>query len=241
MYECFSQFQDLWGIIIGILVCLVFGIKWLYVLIIQLGKVCFICESNSSTHQPMDDNTSSACSICGAQTQLEKSTPQQVLEHMAAHILFDTTLNHSHELCSLCMCPSPMCSIFVKKGHGTTAGSVVDIEWSTCINLAGHFTYATTSCSSDTSPCSNVPKICPLCPVGNPAVWSYNLNPLHSQHNLTSPTHFPIQIVLLTSEKESLKKRWDSCMKTHECRKTNKSKKVPIMLSKAHSSCLALQ
>ncbi|KAF8220691.1 hypothetical protein L208DRAFT_1332380 [Tricholoma matsutake] len=223
----------------------------------NLPSVCFICESDSSTCQPMDDDASSACSICGAQTQLDKSTPQRVLEHMATHILFDTTLNHSCELCSLCLHPSPMCSIFfffcfVKKGCGTTARSVVDIKWSTCINLAGHFNYATASRSSrqwhgslhssDTSPCSNVPRICPLCPVGSPAVWSYNLNShFHSRHNLISPTHFPIQIVLSTSGKEGLKKIWDSRMKTRKCRKTNKSKKVPIKLSKTHSSHLALR
>jgi hypothetical protein len=183
----------------------------------------------------------SPCSICGARSQLEKSNPQRVLEHMAAHILYDAGINQTHELCGLCLRPSPMCQIFLKKGRGAAAGYSMDLNKSICINLT-RFRYTLAEQSSEASPCTNVPKICPLCPKDNPAIWTYNLDShFRSLHKLTSPNHFPVQFHISASEKEALKKIWESRFKVRATRKMKKSKRVPMMLSEAHSSRLALR
>jgi hypothetical protein len=163
------------------------------------GKACFVCEADATTRRPVDESASSPCSLCGSRTQLEKSSPQRVLEHMAAHILYDTTINRHDELCGLCLRPTTMCRIFVRKDRGTTAGYGVDLKQSSCINLT-RFNYASAARSSESSPCSNVLVICLLCSKDDPAVWVYNLaTHFHLRHKVT-PDHFPTKFHLSTSE-----------------------------------------
>jgi hypothetical protein len=100
---------------------------------------------------------------------------QRVLEHMGAHIQFNATLNASEEYCRLCLCVSPMCKIYLTKGHGAGGRPSVDLSKSTCPNLIC-FNYKSAAQSSKRSPCSNVPVICSLCPVSSPAVWTYSLH-----------------------------------------------------------------
>lgn len=56
------------------------------------------------------------CAKCGPNVKLNRSNAQRILEHMGAHILHDATLNRSQEVCGLCLRPSPMCRLLVKKG-----------------------------------------------------------------------------------------------------------------------------
>lgn len=203
------------------------------------GKACFVCEADTTTQGPIGESDT-PCSLCGSRTQLEKSTPQRVLEHMAAHILYDNSINRHDEFCGLCLRPVAMCRIFVRKGRGTNASYGIDLQRSSCINLA-RFKFANAARSSEGSPCSNVPVICPLCSRDDQAVWKYNLDShFRTRHRLT-PQHFPIQFHLSTSEKEGLKKTWDSRFKIRATRKSAKSKPPPMMLSEAHSSRLALR
>ena len=206
----------------------------------QSGKACFVCEDDATTRGPADESANSPCSLCGLRTQLEKSNPQRVLEHMAAHILYDVTINRHDELCGLCLRPATMCRIFIRKGRGTTASYGIDLKRSLCINLT-RFNYASAARSSESSPCSNVPMICPLCSKDDPAVWAYNLASHFCLRHKLTPMHFPIQSHLSTSEREGLKKIWDSRFKVRATRNSAKSKLAPMMLSEAHSSRLALR
>jgi hypothetical protein len=169
------------------------------------------------------------------------SKAQHVLEHMGAHLLFDTSLDRSLELCGLCLRPAPICLIFLKKGRGVAAGYSIDYSRSTCINMV-RFKYATASRSSETSPCSNVPRICPLCPANNPAVWTYNFD-IHfgRRHKITSPVNFPMQVQLSESEKDGLRRKWETRFKLRNSRNLKKSKKNPLVCSAAHSTRLALR
>jgi hypothetical protein len=132
-----------------------------------------------------------------------------VLEHMAAHILHDGNIDRSHEPCGLCLRPAPICVIYLRSTRGAPGAVSVDMKRSTCLNLV-RFSYADASRSSENSPCSNVPRLCPLCPNDKPAVWTYNF-PSHfrARHNLTNQNHFPCNYPLSMSEKDGLKVIWE--------------------------------
>src|SRR6202453_4578494 len=103
------------------------------------------------------------------------------------------------------------------------------------------FNYASTSRSSETSPCSNVPIQCPLCPVNSPAVWTYNIEShFHGRHKIVSPANFPVHFQLSESEKDGMKKKWESRYKFRKSRNM-RNKKMPMVTSDAHSSRLALR
>ncbi|KAJ7824027.1 hypothetical protein B0H13DRAFT_1919358 [Mycena leptocephala] len=60
---------------------------------------------------------------------LDISHGQRILEHCAAHLLYDSSINRQHELCGLCMRPAPMCVFYLKKVNGNPQ---IDWERSTC-------------------------------------------------------------------------------------------------------------
>jgi hypothetical protein len=212
----------------------------LYLIWAILGEVCFVCEREGDTSHPGD--AQSNCSVCGPRAQLDQSNAQRILEHMGAHILNDPSLDRSKEMCGLCLRPSPMCRIILRKGRGSSTGYNVDREKSVCINLV-RFNYASAADSSSRSPCSNVPVICPLCPTSSPAVWKYSL-PIHfrDRHKITSPDNLPIQVRISESEKDAMKVIWDARLKVRQARRSKKSKTAaPMVISQAHRSRLALR
>lgn len=98
------------------------------------GKANFICEYDDVTHPPFN-KSSSDCSICSAKVQLDRLNARCILEHMAAHILYDTTING--EACGLCLQQTPMCQLVLKKGWGADleANYSLDLKKSTCAKL----------------------------------------------------------------------------------------------------------
>ncbi|KAH9064927.1 hypothetical protein EDB87DRAFT_1539891, partial [Lactarius vividus] len=126
------------------------------------------------------------------------------------HILHDSLLDTSEELCGLCLRPAPMCQIYLRKCHGTAGSISVDCKKSKCTNMTC-FNYTTASTSSKTSPCLNVLMICPHCPNGSPAIWRYSLHAhFRDRHCIQSPGDFPIMVCLSQSEKDSMQKVWNS-------------------------------
>ncbi|KAF8257898.1 hypothetical protein EI94DRAFT_1626623 [Lactarius quietus] len=165
--------------------------------------VCFVCDE-----RPIDfahpNSESGDCSRCEPSVTLNWKNSQCVLEHMGAHIQHDSLLDSSEEICGLCLRPAPMCQLYLRKVRGVSGSVTVDCKKSNCINLI-HFSYAAASTSSESSPCSNIPITFPLCPDGNPAVWTYSLHAhFGGQHRLQSPAHFPIMIKLSQSEKDGM-------------------------------------
>ena len=144
---------------------------------------CFVCDEKL-TDDVNRTSQSSDCSRCGPAVSLNWKNGQHVLEHMGAHVLHDSMLDSSEELCGLCLCPAPMCQLYLRKARGIASNFSVDHKKSSCVNLI-HFNYATASTSSEASPCSNVPITCPLCPDGSSAVWAYSLH----AHFCHDPSH----------------------------------------------------
>jgi hypothetical protein len=150
---------------------------------------------------------------------------------MAAHVICNKLLDSSEERCGLCLCPAPMCQLYLRKPHGTTANTSMDYKKSHCVNLI-HFNYATASTSSQASLCSNVPLTCPLCPDGSPAVWKYSLYAhFRGRHRLQLCAHFPLKVSLPQSEKNGVQKIWNSRYKLPK----NPQLKIE---EKCQSSCL---
>ncbi|KAJ7831622.1 hypothetical protein B0H14DRAFT_3713311 [Mycena olivaceomarginata] len=54
---------------------------------------------------------------------------QRILEHCAAHLLYDSSINRQHELCGLCMRPSADARLLPQKANGNPQ---IDWEKSTC-------------------------------------------------------------------------------------------------------------
>jgi hypothetical protein len=104
------------------------------------------------------------------------------------------------------------------------------------------FAYAVAATSTASSPSSNVPIRCPICPTAAPCVWRYNL-PYHmrSKHPAISLTRHQSLWQITNAEKSLIKEVWTN---RHRLKKTRKSKgKGPpgLIISEAHSSRLALR
>lgn len=166
---------------------------------------------------------------------------------MAAHILFDSSIDRSHEPCGLCLRPST-CKFYLKKRREATH---VDMQRSSCVNLV-RFKYSLAETSTMQSPCSNVPRDCPLCQKqgkGQTAVWSYNMRAhLKSRHGISMPEHvaqvareFSLSLDISESEKQGLKAVWNSRLKKRTKRKRGVPKQLPLAISDAHSTRMALR
>ncbi|KAH9010202.1 hypothetical protein EDB83DRAFT_2234425, partial [Lactarius deliciosus] len=169
---------------------------------------CFVCNVSNDTMADLDGQAD--CPRCAPPMKLDQKNTQHVLEHMGAHILHDAKLNASKERCSLCLCPAPMCNIYLTKGCSAGGRYSVDQTKSNCPNLV-RFNYRNTVQSSERSPCSNVPVFCSLCKPGSPAVWTYSLHSHYRTcHRLNSIANFPKngRVELSQSEKDGMKWVW---------------------------------
>jgi hypothetical protein len=176
------------------------------------------------------------CAMCGPFAGVNWGNTQRVLEHMGTHILHDTKLNASEERCGLCLRPAPMCQIYIKKGRGTQGRCSVDQKKSKCPNLI-RFNYRNAEASSGSSPCSNVPVICPHCPTGSPAIWTYSLYAhFRERHRLSSVTHFPLRVQLSQSEKDGMQCIWKTRFNQPKSYRSKKKKNAPLVISQAHRS-----
>ncbi|KAI0258005.1 hypothetical protein BC834DRAFT_915424, partial [Gloeopeniophorella convolvens] len=94
--------------------------------------------------------------------------------------------------CGLCLRSYKVCQIYLRKNKGRHGNPKIDKDRSLCSSTV-KFSYATAAKSSSSSPCSNVPLACPVCPSNSPAVWRYNLRAhflrLHPSIPLQSYSH----------------------------------------------------
>jgi hypothetical protein len=199
-----------------------------------------VCESAGENLADIDGQ--SDCLMCGPSAGgLNWKNTQRVLEHMGAHILYDGKLNASEERCGLCLRPAPMCRIYIKKGRGAQGRYSVDQKKSNCPNLV-RFNYMNAATSSESSPCSNVPVVCPICPIGDPAVWSYSLHAhFRERHRLTSAANFPSNVKLSQSEKDGMQRIWKARFnrpKSYHSKKKRQNR--PLAISQAHRSRLSI-
>src|ERR1700690_570111 len=144
------------------------------------GKSCFVCESDENIDGP-DGEISGTCPNCVPTVILDSTTGQCILQHIGAHLLYDSKVDRASSPCGLCLRPSPMCQFFLKKGKGAKGSIKLNTAMSKgCPNLI-KFSYSIAEKSTKSSPCSNVPIPCPLCSKSDPAVWLYNMGH-HMKH-----------------------------------------------------------
>ncbi|KAF8170125.1 hypothetical protein BJ912DRAFT_837309, partial [Pholiota molesta] len=137
------------------------------------GNACFVCE----TPEDLGDisMTTFECMRCSPSVTLDLSQGQWVLEHIGAHILYDSAVLRSMPLCGLCLRPSPMCEFFLTKGKGAQGNLQIDQKKSQGCQINTTYSYGVASESTKSLPCSNVPISCPKCKKKDPAVWQYFL------------------------------------------------------------------
>jgi hypothetical protein len=159
---------------------------------------------------------------------------------MAAHILLDSSIKRSEEPCGLCLCSYSLCRFYLKKGKSAGTSNQVDFTRSMCANKV-QFSYAVASVSTSSSPCSNVPLCCPICPAVEPCIWQYNLtHHMQAKHPTISLTpHKPLWKIT-NAEQQSLKEVWENHPKEKTC-KSKKNKSTSLIISEAHSSRLTLR
>ena len=145
---------------------------------------------------------------------------------MAAHIQYDPTISPTQALCGFCLRPSPLCQIFLKKRTGRQGTYQIDYTRSNCPNLSTNqrLRYNQAAKSTSTSPCSNVPIVCPLCPDHSAAVWTYFLELHFATCHKLRPQNFPIRYEVSASEKTALKEIWNNRFKKEKRRKGTHAK-----------------
>lgn len=130
-------------------------------------KVCFLCEIKDAPRTAYQDQY--LCPKCPA-LPLQKGP--RLLEHFGGHILFDSEFQDERKSpCGLCLSTTGSCKFRLKKSSSGT--TVIDMDTSQCKNLykiaLGHAGKSTPS-----SPCTNIPVLCPYCPIPSDAIWRYN-------------------------------------------------------------------
>lgn len=207
------------------------------------GKVCFICEHSEDSRlqgndiEAWDYNNRNTCSLCSV--VLDCNKPQNILTHVAAHILFDPRVDRSSEPCGLCLSPSPICRYILKGGK-------IDMNASSgCKNLRKEkaFNYKSASSSTKSSPSTNVPLSCPLCPRNNPAIWKYNmLYHFRSKHSRVSFDTYKALWEVQPAEQQLMEQAWDIHDVIPKTRSLKKKKtRIPLVISDAHSSKMAFR
>lgn len=146
------------------------------------------------------------------------------------------------EPCGVCLRPSSRCRIFL--GRSGTGHPNIDMKKTFgCGNMkALGFRYSIAMESTDSSPCSNVPLACPLCPAKtSPAVWRYNftyhMRQAHPDANLSD---FETIHSLSKFEIDFIDSIWEERL-TIVSQQAGKSKASSnLLISEAHTSTHAL-
>ena len=134
---------------------------------------------------------------------------QCILEHSGAHILFDHLIDCSLEPCGLCLRPTPLCKIYLRKTKGHSGNIAINTRASTCSNLI-KFSITVAAQFSDASPCTNHPMCCPYCPGSSQAVWSYTFRKHLIWYHPTVSLEDSESIWAVSDlEREWMKQTWD--------------------------------
>jgi len=181
------------------------------------------------------------CPNCHPIVTFNPAHQQHIVEHIGAYILYDPSVNHLSEPCGLCLQPTPLCRIVLKKAKGQSGNLSIDMEVSSYINLV-KFSIAIATACSDASPCMNHPLVCPYCndlELGQ-VVWSYNFRQhlLHKHPRISLDDQGDI-LRLTNLEKKGMKHIWKSHKKQWKvCRK---AQCTPLGISETHRLQLVLR
>jgi len=194
---------------------------------------------NLSMDTASTQHSGPACTRCQPTVAFNTKYRQRVIEHSGAHILFDHSIDRSLEPCRLCLCPAPLCKIYLRKTKGHTGNIVIDTRASTCSNLI-KFSIAVAAQFSDASPCTNHPMCCPYCPSSSPAVWSYTFHKHLIRFHPTASLEDNERIWEVSSlEEERMKQTWNDRLmqpKAHQ-----RTQRPPLVISETHCMCVVLR
>jgi len=119
--------------------------------------------------------------------------------------------------------------------NGANAGYQVNSKTSRCANMIS-FSYGVASMSSESSPCSNVPVKCSLCPNDGPAVWRYSMKQhIKEAHPYVSLDDYGVWKVSKV-EQQGIKKVWDKRHRKIKSRVWNKASKAPFLVKSETTS-----
>ncbi|KAI0058140.1 hypothetical protein BV25DRAFT_1862304, partial [Artomyces pyxidatus] len=181
------------------------------------GEACFVCETSTDSTTQSRDPDGDSCPCCPA-ISISGLTGPQRLQHMGAHILHDPKLKDADSPCGFCL--SSSCVIYLSHRRSANINEQIDMSKSQCPHLI-KVSLKVASEHSMTSPCTNAPIRCPLCPQPHsPAVWKYNLeqhirihHPMANvelykdTYEVTGPELVLMKGVYLTKPRKSKKKR----------------------------------
>ncbi|GLB45658.1 hypothetical protein LshimejAT787_2500500 [Lyophyllum shimeji] len=142
------------------------------------GRAAFVCNGDvkDANMEPEE------CPLCKPTFNWDPENGPRVIEHIGTHILFDSDVDRTLEICGFCAQPTARtgCVFYLRKNRGSGGAVQVDLERSTCPNLV-YFSYHAASTFHRNSPCTNVPVACPVCSpderatLRNPAIWRYSM------------------------------------------------------------------
>jgi hypothetical protein len=154
--------------------------------------------------------TTSDCPRCSPTITLDLSQGQRVLEHIGSHILYDPAVIQAIEpLCGLCLRPSQLCQYYLAKGKGANRNLRINLKTSKGCLIKMNYSYGIAAESTASSPCSNVPIHCPICPKTNPAIWKYFMKVhFEEKHKTLDLTKYEHIWKLSNFKKSEMKKIW---------------------------------
>ncbi|PPQ83076.1 hypothetical protein CVT26_011922 [Gymnopilus dilepis] len=201
-------------------------------------KACFLAQNSADTYMNgNEDDELIACPLCTDPIiYFDPGQGQRMLQHIGSHILFDKKVARSDEPCGLCLRPSMICQHFLKKGRGARGKLTFDHDRTRTCPVKHSISYSVAVKSSDSSPCSNAPIICPLCSdKHDPAVWRYNMRAHFSRvHPTVTDLERYCHLWELTKfEQQEMKKTYDK--RRHVPSKRKKASELaPLVISEAH-------
>ena len=149
------------------------------------------------------------CPQCPRSVQLDATNGQRVLAHIGAHVLYDPSIQRALEPCGLCLRPASVCTIYLTKRTGRNSQWTLKYCGTVPCPNATHFSYTVAMISTTSSPCSNVPLLCPYCADGSPAVWRYNMRAhLQQRHPGVHPDKHQDLWELTQQEKMAMREVW---------------------------------
>lgn len=179
--------------------------------------------------------TTSDCPRCSPTVTLDLSQGQRVLEHIGSHILYDPAVIRSIEpLCGLCLRQSQLCQFYLAKGRGANGNLRINQKTSKGCLVKMNYSYGIAAESTPSSPCSNVPIHCPICPKTDPAIWKYFMK-VHfiEKHKTLDLTKYERLWKISNFEKSEMKKIWIKRGKV-TAKRSRKLKNPPLVISENH-------
>ena len=165
---------------------------------------------------------------------LDLTQGQRVIEHIGAHILYDPKMIHSTgPLCGLCLCPSPLCQFFLGKGKGRNGKVKINQKTSRGCLMKMNYSYSVAVESTASSPCSNVPIHCPICPKSDPAIWKYFMKLHFEEKHKVLLTKYEHLWKLSNFERTEMKKIWVKRGRV-TAKRTRKANQPMLVVSEKH-------